>query len=75
MVGAGSFGRVYRGTWQAREVAIKVMHHDSSTAAAIANEVDLMLSFAHPNVVKAYHFVTWAPARAARLEDAKVGDW
>jgi hypothetical protein len=26
---------------------------------SVANEVDLMMSFAHPHVVCAYHFVTW----------------
>jgi hypothetical protein len=42
------------------DVAIKVLQHDGGTASAVANEVDLMMSFNHPNVVKAYHFVTWA---------------
>jgi hypothetical protein len=27
------------------EVAVKVLHHDSTTAAAVANEVDLVMSF------------------------------
>jgi hypothetical protein len=43
--GAGSFGRVYRGVWRELTVAVKVLQHDSTTAAAVANEVDLVMSF------------------------------
>jgi predicted Ser/Thr protein kinase len=43
--GAGSFGRVYRGVWRDMAVAVKVLQHDSTTAAAISNEVDLVMSF------------------------------
>ncbi|WIA13933.1 hypothetical protein OEZ85_002503 [Tetradesmus obliquus] len=60
LLGAGSFGRVYKGVWRDLVVAVKVLQHDSTTAAAVANEVDLVMSFRHPNIVAAYHFVTWA---------------
>jgi hypothetical protein len=36
---------VYKGAWRGMEVAVKVLHHDSNTAAAVANEVDLVMSF------------------------------
>jgi hypothetical protein len=45
LLGVGSFGRVYKGAWRGMEVAVKVLHHDSNTAAAVANEVDLVMSF------------------------------
>ncbi|KAF6258192.1 hypothetical protein COO60DRAFT_1144751 [Scenedesmus sp. NREL 46B-D3] len=45
LLGVGSFGRVYKGRWRGMDVAVKVLHHDSSTAAAVANEVDLVMSF------------------------------
>ncbi|KAF8065921.1 MRE11 [Scenedesmus sp. PABB004] len=60
-LGAGSYGRVYSGRWAGRDVAIKVIEHDSETAAAVENEVQLMLSFADSaHVVKAFHYVTWS---------------
>jgi serine/threonine protein kinase len=59
LLGAGSYGRVYKGRWQGRDVAVKVLHHNALSAARVANEVDLMMSFKHPNIVQAYHFVTW----------------
>uniref|UniRef100_A0A383VVN5 Protein kinase domain-containing protein n=1 Tax=Tetradesmus obliquus TaxID=3088 RepID=A0A383VVN5_TETOB len=65
LLGAGSFGRVYKGVWRDLAVAVKVLQHDSTTAAAVANEVDLVMSFRHPNIVAAYHFVTWAQSDSA----------
>ncbi|WIA16690.1 hypothetical protein OEZ85_013348 [Tetradesmus obliquus] len=50
LLGSGSFGRVYRAKWRERDVAVKVIEHDSRMAAAVANEVQLMLSCNHPNV-------------------------
>lgn len=37
MIGAGSFGRVYKGRWGGRDVAVKVIEHES--ASAVENEV------------------------------------
>ncbi|WIA34082.1 hypothetical protein OEZ86_012459 [Tetradesmus obliquus] len=65
LLGAGSFGRVYKGVWRDLAVAVKVLQHDSTTAAAVANEVDLVMSFRHLNIVAAYHFVTWAQSDSA----------
>eukprot|EP00882_Tetradesmus_deserticola_P028491 GHRQ01031745.1.p1 GENE.GHRQ01031745.1~~GHRQ01031745.1.p1 ORF type:complete len:297 (+),score=127.30 GHRQ01031745.1:3-893(+) len=41
------------------DVAVKVLQHSRAAAPSVANEVDLMMSFAHPHVVCAHHFVTW----------------
>jgi hypothetical protein len=32
-------------------VAVKVIEHDTSAAAAVTNEIQLLLSFNHPNIV------------------------
>jgi predicted unusual protein kinase regulating ubiquinone biosynthesis (AarF/ABC1/UbiB family) len=37
MIGAGSFGRVYKGRWAGKDVAVKVIEHES--ASAVENEV------------------------------------
>ncbi|GBF87403.1 hypothetical protein Rsub_00114 [Raphidocelis subcapitata] len=59
LIGAGSFGRVYKGRWQGRDVAVKVMVHDAAVAKSVAREIDLVMSFSHPNIVQAFHFVSW----------------
>lgn len=46
-------GRLPPGRWAGRDVAVKVIEHDTETAAAVENEVQLMLSLCHPNVVRA----------------------
>ncbi|WIA11661.1 hypothetical protein OEZ85_011762 [Tetradesmus obliquus] len=65
MLGAGSFGKVYKGFWGGREVTIKVIEHDSETTAALENEVTLLLSFNHPNIPASQ----WQPERACPGQD------
>eukprot|EP00882_Tetradesmus_deserticola_P001883 GHRQ01002019.1.p1 GENE.GHRQ01002019.1~~GHRQ01002019.1.p1 ORF type:complete len:668 (+),score=301.75 GHRQ01002019.1:1063-3066(+) len=62
LIGAGSFGRVFLGCVGGREVAIKVVHHDSKSAPQVSSEVELMMKFDHPNLIKAYDYVTWGSA-------------
>lgn len=51
----------------------QVIEHDVSSAAAVENEVQLMFLFNHPNIVRAYHCVTYGKtsSSAARSGDAK----
>ncbi|WIA14609.1 hypothetical protein OEZ85_003117 [Tetradesmus obliquus] len=70
LLGQGSFGRVYRAYWAGREVAVKVIDHDSEAHASVANEVELMLSFNHPNVVRALHCLTWTHHKQADVQPA-----
>lgn len=46
----------------------QVLQHDGSFAAAISNEVDLVMSFRHDNIVRAYYFVTWTRSTADGLD-------
>lgn len=67
LLGAGSFGRVYRGRWNGMEVAVKVMEHDASSAVEVENEVLLMMGLQHKCIVAAYHYVTYSRSNEARL--------
>jgi serine/threonine protein kinase len=53
-LGAGAYGEVFRGTWKGTEVAVKVMHTGNVTnemKASFVDEMRLMNSLRHPNVV------------------------
>eukprot|EP00878_Enallax_costatus_P002645 GHUV01002830.1.p1 GENE.GHUV01002830.1~~GHUV01002830.1.p1 ORF type:complete len:787 (+),score=114.21 GHUV01002830.1:311-2362(+) len=56
LLGAGSFGRVYAGTWQGNPVAVKIITHSSADDDRIKQELVLSLSFDHPNLVRALHY-------------------
>jgi hypothetical protein len=51
-------------------VQTQVLQHSRAAAAAVSNEVNLMMSFSHPHVVSAHHFVTWQ--RKKRAQDQEV---
>eukprot|EP00878_Enallax_costatus_P005213 GHUV01005479.1.p1 GENE.GHUV01005479.1~~GHUV01005479.1.p1 ORF type:complete len:661 (+),score=159.36 GHUV01005479.1:2184-4166(+) len=68
LLGAGSFGRVYKGRWRGLEVAVKVLQHSRAAAASVANEVDLMMSFQHLNIVSALHFVSWRKRKPPKVD-------
>ncbi|KAI8463568.1 MAG: kinase-like domain-containing protein [Monoraphidium minutum] len=56
LIGAGSFGRVYRSRFRGEEAAVKVIEHGGGAEAeAVVNEAQLLLQMRHPNVVKALH--------------------
>ena len=54
-IGAGAFGKVFRGTMKGTEVAIKVPFGDASKLTSIidsfVDEFELMMTMRHPNVV------------------------
>jgi len=56
-VGKGSFGEVFRGTWNGTEVAVKKLNLPTSIDEAnfikeFKNEVEIMRSLMHPNVIQ-----------------------
>lgn len=55
-LGAGSFGKVYRGKWRGFQVAVKVQRHMSDAGTEkIRREAELSLKMKHPNVVQTYY--------------------
>lgn len=50
-------------------MAVKVLQHSRAAATSVANEVDLMMSFQHPNVVSAHHFVGWRKRQRSKSEN------
>jgi hypothetical protein len=53
-------------------VAVKVLQHTGASSNPVLNEVHLMLSFSHPNVVKGYHYICWG--RGCDKEGVKVSN-
>jgi len=50
---------VYKASYNGREVAVKVIEHNTDALPAVENEVSLMLKFNHDNVVRAFYCVTY----------------
>ncbi|KAL8220025.1 UNVERIFIED_CONTAM: hypothetical protein K2H54_037806 [Gekko kuhli] len=67
LVGAGGFGKVYRGVWRGREVAVKAARQDPDqdaalTARNVRREARLFAMLRHPNII-ALHAVCLRPPR------------
>ncbi|PNH06403.1 putative serine/threonine-protein kinase [Tetrabaena socialis] len=74
LLGAGSYGRVYSGTWRSRPCAVKVLTHSRAETAVIEREVQVSLTCKHPNVVETMHSVRLdVTGAAARLRIAAQG--
>lgn len=73
-VGAGGFGRVYKGRYRATDVAIKMILVTGSAADDVKalddfrKEIELVLSLAHPNLVRAMAAHTTPPNLALVFE-------
>jgi serine/threonine protein kinase len=65
LLGAGSFGRVYRGRWNGMEVAMKVIEHDASSAMEVENEVLLLMGLRHECIMAAYHCARYTRSNSA----------
>ncbi|KAJ7307489.1 hypothetical protein JRQ81_009510 [Phrynocephalus forsythii] len=56
VIGVGGFGKVYRGTWRGRLVAVKAARQDpdediSTTAERVRQEARLFAMLKHPNII------------------------
>ncbi|WIA08244.1 hypothetical protein OEZ85_007689 [Tetradesmus obliquus] len=55
LLGAGSFGRVYRGKWHSNDVAVKVMSTSPAELPRVLKEAEIMIGLQHDNIVRALH--------------------
>ncbi|XP_071392672.1 mitogen-activated protein kinase kinase kinase 10-like, partial [Centroberyx affinis] len=56
VIGAGGFGKVYKGVWRGEEVAVKAARQDpdediSATAESVRQEARLFWMLRHPNII------------------------
>ncbi|CAL8464929.1 g4464 [Coccomyxa elongata] len=71
LIGTGSFGRVYKGSWCESTVAIKAITHDASLSRKVdtLRESLVGISIQHPNVMTTYKVLTTIKANAL-VDDA-----
>lgn len=50
-IGAGSFGRVFRGTWLGTDIAVKQIRRGASVKESILREATIHSMLQHPNIV------------------------
>lgn len=64
LIGSGSYGRVYFGSWYGKNVAVKIAPYidDSSMGNAAAWEGLLSLSLSHPNIVRTLTYALIDPS-------------
>uniref|UniRef100_A0A383WP55 Protein kinase domain-containing protein n=1 Tax=Tetradesmus obliquus TaxID=3088 RepID=A0A383WP55_TETOB len=71
LLGAGSFGRVYKGRWHSSDVAIKIMSCTRAELGRVLREAEVMMQLNHPNIVRAFQASVWNPAEQARALQAR----
>jgi hypothetical protein len=68
LLGAGSFGRVYKGRWHSSDVAVKIITvRTPEELPKVLHEAEVMMQLDHPNVVRAFHASLWNPTEQVRM--------
>ncbi|CAG6016691.1 unnamed protein product [Menidia menidia] len=78
IIGVGGFGKVYRGTWNDQEVAVKAARHDpdediTATAGSVKQEAKLFSMLQHPNIIKLEGVCLEEPNLCLVMEYARGG--
>lgn len=71
VLGAGAHGKVYKGQWRGQPVAVKILYHTGSQAAArVAREAAIMLQAKHENVIQSHHVLIWQRSKSCNGMDS-----
>ncbi|NXP76729.1 M3K21 kinase, partial [Ramphastos sulfuratus] len=78
IIGVGGFGKVYRATWQGREVAVKAARQDpdediTATAESVRQEAKLFSMLRHPNIIALHGVCLREPNLCLVMEFARGG--
>ncbi|NXN19814.1 M3K21 kinase, partial [Indicator maculatus] len=78
IIGVGGFGKVYRATWQGREVAVKAARQDpdediTATAESVRQEAKLFSMLKHPNIIALHGVCLREPNLCLVMEFARGG--
>ncbi|KAK9964538.1 hypothetical protein ABG768_005702 [Culter alburnus] len=78
IIGVGGFGKVYRGTWNDQEVAVKAARQDpdediKATADSVKQEAKLFSMLQHPNIIKLEGVCLEEPNLCLVMEYARGG--
>ncbi|XP_060943414.1 mitogen-activated protein kinase kinase kinase 21 isoform X2 [Limanda limanda] len=78
IIGVGGFGKVYRGTWNDQEVAVKAARQDpdediTATSCSVKQEAKLFSMLQHPNIIKLEGVCLEEPNLCLVMEYARGG--
>ncbi|XP_062329035.1 mitogen-activated protein kinase kinase kinase 10 [Osmerus eperlanus] len=78
VIGAGGFGKVYKGVWREEEVAVKAARQDpdediSATAESVRQEARLFWMLRHPNIISLRGVCLREPNLCLVMEYARGG--
>lgn len=66
-IGYGAHGKVFKAMYgpQRDIVAVKIIRHAAQQTSYVTQEVKMMMELDHPNIVRAFHYVTWEMSRVS----------